>query len=185
MNKVNDFLLIEHFEHKCHVSLHGKKLINIYCYYIDISKEQKILIKIRDYTEVEYYKRKYQKLEKSTAERHRLILLGEVMAEIAHEINNPLTAILTNAQLLQRKQRSSELNRISKEALRISKIIKSLLFFSQHSQIKCRVNVREQLEDVLVLLNTKTNDNHRILIDITEEIEVLAILLNLAKYFLI
>ena len=33
-----------------------KKLINIYCYYMGISKEQKILIKTRDYTEVEYYK---------------------------------------------------------------------------------------------------------------------------------
>ena len=173
MNKVNDFLLIEHFEHKCHVSLHGKKLINIYCYYMGISKEQKILIKTRDYTEVEYYKRNYQKLEKSTAERHRLILLGEALAGIAHEINNPLTAILTNAQLLQRKQESREINRIAREALRISKIIKSLLFFSQHSQIKGRVNVREQLEDVLVLLNTKINENYEILIDIPEEIEVL------------
>ena len=57
--------------------------------------------------------------------------------------------------------------------MRISKIIKSLLFFSQHSQIKGRVNVREQLEDVLVLLNTKINENYEILIDIPEEIEVL------------
>lgn len=174
MNENNNFLLIEQFDHRYHSSMHGDKFINIYCYYVNFNKEQKILVKIRDYTEVDFYKKNYQKLEKSTIDRDRLILLGEAIAGIAHEINNPLTTILTNAQMLQRKINNNEITRISKEAIRISKITKSLLSFSRHSQnIKGRVNIKEQFEDCILLLNTKISDEIKLNMDISEEINIL------------
>ena len=73
----------------------------------------------------------------------KLASLGRLAAGVAHEINNPLTAVLTNSSyLLKRSQGQSEvvddLNVIVSETIRCREIVKSLLDFARQTTPKKR-----------------------------------------------
>jgi signal transduction histidine kinase len=77
-------------------------------------------------------------LEKKMMQQEKLASVGRLSAGVAHEINNPLTTILTTAMLLQEEldpqdPNYSELETISKETLRCRKIVTSLLDFARQS----------------------------------------------------
>ena len=65
-------------------------------------------------------------LIKGLIEAERLASLGEMSAKIAHEINNPLTVILMNAQLQLEKEQSSEISDTLNLIVKHSKNIKEL-----------------------------------------------------------
>lgn len=73
--------------------------------------------------------------EKSLAQADRLSSLGEVVAGVAHELNNPLSAVLGYAQLLSTDKRHEEvdrdLERIVESARRCQKIVVNLLSFAR------------------------------------------------------
>ena len=65
----------------------------------------------------------------------RLGTLGEVMAGVAHELNNPLTAVVGYAQalrLLSPAEQDHAVEVIEREALRAGRIVRNLLTFAQH-----------------------------------------------------
>lgn len=71
-------------------------------------------------------------------QQEKLMSIGRLSAGVAHEINNPLTTILTSAMLIQEDLDPqdpiyAELAMISKEALRCRKIVQSLLDFARQS----------------------------------------------------
>ena len=71
-------------------------------------------------------------------QQEKLMSIGRLSAGVAHEINNPLTTILTSAMLIQEDLDPQdpiyiELDTISKETLRCRKIVKSLLDFARQS----------------------------------------------------
>ena len=71
-------------------------------------------------------------------QQEKLMSIGRLSAGVAHEINNPLTTILTSAMLIQEDLDPqdpiyAELDTISKETLRCRKIVKSLLDFARQS----------------------------------------------------
>ncbi len=82
----------------------------------------------RDVTEL-------RRVEKSLAQAERLSSLGEVVAGVAHELNNPLSAVLGYAQLLESgphpEAESRDLERIVESALRCQKIVQNLLSFAR------------------------------------------------------
>jgi PAS domain S-box-containing protein len=76
--------------------------------------------------------------QKAMMQQEKLASVGRLSAGVAHEINNPLTTILTTAMLIQedldpQDPNYHELETISKETLRCRKIVTSLLDFARQS----------------------------------------------------
>ncbi len=78
-------------------------------------------------------------LQKHFGDQEKLAAIGRLAAGVAHEINNPLTTILTSAMLIQEEvspdhPEFEELDLIAKEALRCREIVSSLLDFARQSE---------------------------------------------------
>ena len=78
-------------------------------------------------------------LQKRLVEQQKLASVGQLAAGVAHEINNPLTTILTTALLIQEEMDAEdpnyqELETIANETLRCRKIVTSLLDFARQSK---------------------------------------------------
>ncbi|MEQ1723029.1 MAG: ATP-binding protein [Pseudobdellovibrio sp.] len=110
------------------------------------SKNEKVLVGvIRDITEL-------KRMQSSLIEKSKMASLGEMAAEIAHEINNPLMIVQGKTQLLIEKMSKQpelaaykkDLVSIETNCLRIDKIIKSLKSVSRKAD-------RDPYEDVSVL----------------------------------
>jgi signal transduction histidine kinase len=74
--------------------------------------------------------------QKTMMIQEKLISIGRLSAGVAHEINNPLTTILTTAMLIQEDLEKTdplygELETISKETIRCREIVTSLLDFAR------------------------------------------------------
>lgn len=77
--------------------------------------------------------------QKTMVQQEKLASIGRLSAGVAHEINNPLTTILTSAMLIQEDFDPEdpiyeELDTISKETLRCRKIVQSLLDFARQTK---------------------------------------------------
>ncbi|MHB1389746.1 MAG: ATP-binding protein [Thermoleophilia bacterium] len=99
-----------------------------------------------------------QQLQEQLLQSTKLAAIGELAANIAHEINNPLTGVLGFAALLRRdcpaddpKARGLEI--IENETLRARDIVRNLLDFARQDGLnKRKVAIREVVEDTLPLL---------------------------------
>ncbi|MBS3757482.1 MAG: PAS domain-containing protein [Desulfobacterales bacterium] len=79
------------------------------------------------------------KIQKAHMQQEKLISIGRLSAGIAHEINNPLTTIMTSSMMLQEEvapdeEISKELAVISAEAQRCRKIVQNLLDFARQTK---------------------------------------------------
>lgn len=88
-----------------------------------------VLLTIDEMTELRI--REAQLLESS-----RLVAVGEIAASVAHELNNPLTAVLGFSQLALNQEMDDVLRRdveaIASEARRAGRIVDNLLSFARH-----------------------------------------------------
>lgn len=87
----------------------------------------------------------------------RLASLGHMAAGVAHEIGNPLTAISSIIQLLQRKitdqGQLDQLNRVRENITRITKIVRDLVDFSRPKSPEIsQMNLNDTINDVIGLL---------------------------------
>jgi signal transduction histidine kinase/CheY-like chemotaxis protein len=84
-----------------------------------------------------------ERLQRHLIQSEKLASLGETIAGIAHEINNPLTSILTNAQLLALRRGGpaddASINAIVQESKRTADLVKNLLAFSRKDSKKREV----------------------------------------------
>ncbi|HEX5221491.1 MAG TPA: ATP-binding protein [Verrucomicrobiae bacterium] len=83
--------------------------------------------------------------------------IGEFVAGVAHELNNPLTSVMGFSELLQlgdtNPEQKRHLEMVHKSALRCQKIVQSLLSFSRHHQPERKlVCVNKLVEAVVEIL---------------------------------
>lgn len=96
-------------------------------------------------------------LQKSLMQQEKMVSIGRLSAGVAHEINNPLTTILTSSMLMQEETPKDspvyqELEIISNEALRCRKIVKSLLDFArQNKSTKKFCDLNDVIEESYIL----------------------------------
>jgi signal transduction histidine kinase len=98
-------------------------------------------------------------VQKAMMQQEKLASVGRLSAGVAHEINNPLTTILTTAMLIQEEldpqdPNYQELETITKETLRCRKIVSSLLDFARQStpaRKPCDIN--DVVNESVVLTN--------------------------------
>ena len=105
------------------------------------------------------------KMQKNMMQQEKLMSIGRLSAGIAHEINNPLTTIMTSSMLLQEDTDPddpiySDLETISKEALRCRNIVKSLLDFARQSKpVKKTLGLNQIVTDTLFLVKKQAAFN--------------------------
>ncbi len=95
--------------------------------------------------------REKRELEKQLLRTEKLSSLGKMAAGIAHEINQPLTGVLTFAHLLLKKFKDDEATRLDlelivRETTRIKKIVQGVLDFGRETPMKKEL---QAIEDIL------------------------------------
>jgi two-component system sensor kinase FixL len=130
----------------------------------------------------------------------RISTMGEMAAGIAHEVNQPLTAIATYAQACQRligandftqEDIETALEHISTQALRAGEVIRRLRTFVKNREVRRElVEANKVLEDVLTLAQTDARHNGvRIHLDLSvhhpqvqaDVVQVQQVILNLLR----
>ncbi len=97
-----------------------------------------------------------RRVEQTLAQAERLSSVGEVVAGVAHELNNPLTGVLGYSQMLrastQDPKTAEDLDRIVDSAIRCRKIVMNLLSFARrHPPERKYRDLNECVRNVLEL----------------------------------
>jgi signal transduction histidine kinase/DNA-binding response OmpR family regulator len=102
--------------------------------------------------------RELRNTEAQLVQSAKLAAIGELAANVAHEINNPMTSILGYTTLLydetpMSSPRKETLKLIQTESLRIREIVRALLDFSRQRDFAMEpVDIRQAVRDTLALI---------------------------------
>jgi two-component system, NtrC family, sensor kinase len=113
---------------------------------------------IKDLTEQKKLEEDLQKAQAELGQKEKLAAIGRLAAGVAHEMNDPLTSILTFSNLLREETREGDANRESldiviKEATRARRIVSDLLSFSREAKPALEwVDLSDLLDQSLLLL---------------------------------
>jgi two-component system NtrC family sensor kinase len=110
---------------------------------------------------VEKKTRQLKTIQKQLMQAGKMIAVGELAAGVAHEINNPMTNILTSAEYLYKKcpddyEYKEDLDIIMNESIRCRNIVKGLLDFARQSKPeKKETDINRLIESVLLLVQNQ------------------------------
>jgi len=99
-----------------------------------------------------------RRLEATLVQSEKLAAVGQLAAGVAHEINNPLTAIIANAQLLKRiipkdEEMLEMLDLISTAGDRASQVVRNLLDFSRKENYDfAPTNINDTISKTIALV---------------------------------
>jgi signal transduction histidine kinase/CheY-like chemotaxis protein len=97
-----------------------------------------------------------REIQSKLLQTEKMAALGQLVSGIAHELNNPLTAIMGYAQLLLGHglavAQQAEAGKVFQEAERARRIVKNLLYFARENRPeRKRVDINEIVERTLAL----------------------------------
>ncbi len=112
--------------------------------------------KVRLYEETCRAYEDLRKTQEQLLQSEKMSAVGQLIAGVAHELNNPLTAILGYAQLLETEglnQRAQDfVSKLFKQAQRTHRVVQNLLSFARQRQPqRDEVDIRKVLEETLAL----------------------------------
>jgi len=103
-----------------------------------------------------------RRMQAQMIQSEKMVAIGKLAAGVAHEINNPLTGVLTNSSLMLEDLPDphpwrEDLQTIVNETLRCRKIVKGLLDFSRQTRPqRTPLDMNQVVEDVLALVRNQT-----------------------------
>jgi two-component system NtrC family sensor kinase len=107
-----------------------------------------------------------RRMEASLLQSARLSAVGELAAGVAHEISNPLTAIIGNAQMLLRALGPSDphyemAHLIERAGLRANKVVRDLLNFSRREEYRfAPTDINPSIQEALALVSAQLEQSH-------------------------
>lgn len=120
--------------------------------------------------EKEVYMDKYLRSEK-------LVTMGRFASGIAHEIGNPLSSIISSAQILKKYKLSKEeqteyINKILNDSQKIDGLLHEFLDFRKHkSEAKIKVNINDVIkESIDNISDDKKKDNIQLAMDFSKKL---------------
>ena len=136
---------------------------------LDTAQEQVLYLMENLEREVDERTAALKQAQAQLVQSEKLSSLGQLAASVAHEINNPLTGILTYAKLLIRMLESrdvpeatrasciKQLRLVERETERCTAIVRNLLEFARKRPLALQeVSIRDVLEEALSLLAHQT-----------------------------
>jgi PAS domain S-box-containing protein len=112
--------------------------------------------KVQLYNETRQAYEDLRRTQEQLLQSEKMSAVGQLISGVAHELNNPLTAILGYTQLLESEKlepRVEEfIQKLRKQAQRTQRIVQNLLSFArQHKPKRVHVDLRSVLEDTIAL----------------------------------
>jgi len=131
----------------------------------ELSNEKRELEEWADTLEVKVQERtsELKKIHGQLFRSEKLASLGKLAAGVAHEINNPLTGVLTNASLLledlpEGDSKKEDARVIVNETIRCREIVKRLLDFARQTiPMKKLTNINSLVDNIVLLVRNQAS----------------------------
>jgi PAS domain S-box-containing protein len=129
--------------------------------------------KVQLYNETRQAYEDLRRTQEQLLQSEKMSAVGQLISGVAHELNNPLTAILGYTQLLESEKlepRVEEfIQKLRKQAQRTQRIVQNLLSFArQHKPKRMHVDLRSVVEDTISLRDYDLKVNN---IEVVREFE--------------
>jgi two-component system NtrC family sensor kinase len=121
--------------------------------------------KVRLYEETCKAYEDLRRTQEQLLQSEKMSAVGQLIAGVAHELNNPLTAILGYAQLLENEglnvRAQDYVAKMFKQAQRTHRVVQNLLSFArQRKPERSQVDIRKVMEETLALRDYDLKINH-------------------------